>query len=51
MAANRPIPVASRASVIFYNFFQTRISAYGTRSEGFVAELMNAISRQLDKGA
>ena len=28
-----------------------RISAYGTRSEGFVAELMNAISRQLDKGA
>ena len=38
-------------SVIFYNYFQTRISAYGARSEGFVAELMNAISRQLDKGA
>ena len=38
-------------SVIFYNYFQTRISTYGARSEGFVAELMNAISRQLDKGA
>ena len=38
-------------SVIFYNYFQTRISSYGARSEGFVAELMNAISRQLDKGA
>ena len=36
---------------IFYNYFQTRISAFGARSEGFVAELMNAISRQLDKGA
>jgi biopolymer transport protein ExbB len=42
---------AAIPSVIFYNFFQTRISGYGTRSEGFVAELMNAISRQLDKGA
>jgi biopolymer transport protein ExbB len=38
-------------AVIFYNYFQTRIAAFGTRSEGFVAELMNAISRQLDKGA
>ena len=42
---------AAIPSVIFYNYFQTRISAYGTRSEGFVAELMNAISRQLDRGA
>ena len=42
---------AAIPSVIFYNYFQTRISAYGTRSEGFVAELLNAISRQLDKGA
>jgi biopolymer transport protein ExbB len=42
---------AAIPSVIFYNFFQTRISAFGTRSEGFVAELMNAVSRQLDKGA
>ncbi len=42
---------AAIPSVIFYNYFQTRIAAYGTRSEGFVAELMNAISRQLDKGA
>jgi biopolymer transport protein ExbB len=42
---------AAIPSVIFYNYFQTRISAYGARSEGFVAELMNAISRQLDRGA
>ncbi len=42
---------AAIPSVIFYNFFQTRIAAFGTRTEGFVAELMNAISRQLDKGA
>jgi biopolymer transport protein ExbB len=42
---------AAIPSVIFYNFLQTRISAFGTRSEGFVAELMNAVSRQLDKGA
>ncbi len=41
---------AAIPSVIFYNLFQTRISAYGTRSDGFTAELMNAISRQLDKG-
>jgi biopolymer transport protein ExbB len=42
---------AAIPAVVTYNYFQTRISAYGTRSEGFVAELMNAISRQLDKGA
>jgi biopolymer transport protein ExbB len=42
---------AAIPSVIFYNYFQTRISQYGARTEGFVAELMNAISRQLDKGA
>ncbi len=42
---------AAIPAVIFYNYFQTRISAYGSRTEGFVAELMNAISRQLDKGA
>ena len=42
---------AAIPSVVLYNYFQTRISAYGARSEGFVAELMNAISRQLDKGA
>jgi len=42
---------AAIPSVIFYNFFQTKVSAYGARTEGFVAELMNAISRQLDKGA
>ena len=38
-------------AVVFYNYFQTQITAYGARSEGFVAELINAISRQLDKGA
>jgi len=42
---------AAIPAVVFYNYFQTRIAAYGTRSEGFVAELMNAISRLLDKGA
>lgn len=42
---------AAIPAVIFYNYFNTRISAYGTRSDGFNAELINAISRQLDKGA
>ncbi|OYX54797.1 MAG: tonB-system energizer ExbB [Brevundimonas subvibrioides] len=42
---------AAIPAVIFYNYFNTRISAYGTRSDGFNAELVNAISRQLDKGA
>ncbi len=42
---------AAIPSVVFYNIFQTRITAYGTRAEGFVAELLNAISRQLDRGA
>ena len=42
---------AAIPAVIFYNYFQTRISAFGARTEGYVAELMNAISRQLDKGA
>jgi biopolymer transport protein ExbB len=41
---------AAIPAVIFYNYFQTRISAFGARTEGFVAELMNAVSRQLDKG-
>jgi len=42
---------AAIPAVIFYNYFQTRISAFGTRTDGFIAELTNAISRQLDKGA
>jgi biopolymer transport protein ExbB len=42
---------AAIPAVIFYNFFQTQITSYGARTEGFVAELTNAISRQLDKGA
>ena len=42
---------AAIPAVVFYNYFNTRISAYGTRSDGFAAELMNAVSRQLDKGA
>jgi biopolymer transport protein ExbB len=42
---------AAIPAVIMYNYFQTKIAAYGTRTEGFVAELLNAVSRQLDKGA
>ena len=42
---------AAIPAVIFYNVFQSKNTGYGTRSEGFDAELMNAISRQLDKGA
>ena len=42
---------AAIPAVIFYNYFNTRIAAYGTRSDGFNAELMNAVSRTLDKGA
>ena len=42
---------AAIPAVIFYNYFNTRIAAYGTRSDGFNAELINGISRQLDKGA
>ena len=42
---------AAIPAVIFYNYFNTRISAYGTHSDGFSAELTNAISRNLDKGA
>jgi biopolymer transport protein ExbB len=41
---------AAIPSVIFYNYFQTQIASYGTRTEGFIVELMNAISRQLDRG-
>ena len=42
---------AAIPAVIFYNYFNTRNAAYGTRSDGFNAELMNAVSRYLDKGA
>jgi len=42
---------AAIPAVIFYNYFNTRIAAFGTRSDGFNAELMNAVSRNLDKGA
>jgi biopolymer transport protein ExbB len=42
---------AAIPAVVFYNYFNTRISAYGTRSDGFNAELINFISRNLDKGA
>ena len=42
---------AAIPAVVMYNYFQTRISAFGSRTEGFIAELMNAVSRQLDKGA
>jgi biopolymer transport protein ExbB len=42
---------AAIPAVIFYNYFQTRVSSFGARTDGFTAELMNAISRLLDKGA
>jgi len=42
---------AAIPAVVFYNYFNTRIAAYGTRADGFQAELLNSISRQLDKGA
>jgi biopolymer transport protein ExbB len=42
---------AAIPAAIFYNYFQSRISGFGGRSESFVAELMNSLSRQLDKGA
>jgi biopolymer transport protein ExbB len=42
---------AAIPAVIFYKYFNTRIASYGTRSDGFNAELINAISRNLDKGA
>ena len=42
---------AAIPAVVFFNYFNTRIAAYGTRSDGFNAELLNGISRQLDKGA
>ena len=42
---------AAIPAAIFYNYFQTRLSTFGGRTESFVAELMNSLSRQLDKGA
>ena len=42
---------AAIPAVIFYNYFQVRISAYGTRADQFGTELLNRISRQLDRGA
>ena len=43
--------VAAIPAVVFYNLFSKKISDYGTRSEAFSSELINAISRQLDRGA
>jgi biopolymer transport protein ExbB len=43
--------VAAIPAVVMYNIFNTSITNYGTRSEQFVSELMNSLSRQLDKGA
>ncbi len=43
--------IAAIPAVVMYNIFNTSISNYGTRSEQFVSELMNSLSRQLDKGA
>ncbi len=43
--------IAAIPAVVMYNTFNTGITQYGTRSEQFVSELMNSLSRQLDKGA
>ena len=43
--------IAAIPAVVMYNVFNSSISNYGTRSEQFVSELMNSLSRQLDKGA
>ncbi|MDC7683876.1 MotA/TolQ/ExbB proton channel family protein [Asticcacaulis sp. BYS171W] len=43
--------VAAIPAVVMYNVFNSAIAAYGTRSEQFVSELLNSLSRQLDKGA
>jgi len=43
--------IAAIPAVVMYNIFNSSISNYGTRSEQFVSELMNSLSRQLDKGA
>lgn len=42
---------AAIPAVIFYNYFQVRIAAFGTRADQFGTELVNRISRQLDRGA
>ena len=43
--------IAAIPAVIIFNVFNAGIAAYGSRSEQFVAELQNTLSRQLDKGA
>lgn len=43
--------IAAIPAVVMYNIFNTAISNYGIRSEQFVSELVNSLSRQLDKGA
>lgn len=43
--------IAAIPAVVMYNIFNQSITNYGTRSEQFVSELMNSLSRQLDKGA
>jgi len=43
--------LAAIPAVVMYNVFNGSITNYGTRSEQFVSELMNSLSRQLDKGA
>jgi biopolymer transport protein ExbB len=42
---------AAIPAVIFYNYFQVRIAGFGTRADQFGTELLNRISRQLDRGA
>ena len=42
---------AAIPAVIFYNYFQVRTSNFGTRADQFGTELLNRVSRQLDRGA
>jgi len=37
--------------VVFYNYFQTQITGYGSRSEGFVAELINRDLQAVGQGS
>ncbi len=43
--------VAAIPAVVCYNIFNKKIADYGSRSEAFASELVNAVSRQLDRGA
>lgn len=41
---------AAIPAAVFYNVFQRQIATYGTGTEQFKSELMNVVSRNLDRG-